>query len=189
MRMSHLKARAFAGVVISAVLCLTGCTSTRDAEPSGASQSHPGSSTLPTGPSSPVSVPTNSSTEDPGVDVAGTVVRFAARDVSVNVTIVDDNATTRDFLSMLPMTLSFEDYNGMEKITYPPRGFTTTGNTGMKPEVGDLFSFIPWSNLGFFYETGSLGFSDKLVRIGKTDDIEGIMKLDGQQVTISAVGK
>lgn len=116
--------------------------------------------------------------------VVGTTVHFTAGQTVVEVAITEDNATTRDFLSMLPMTLVFEDFNGMEKIAYPPRGLDVTGSEGMKPEVGDLFSYVPWENLGFFYDTGSLGFSQQLVRIGRTDDIEGVKALGGQEVTI-----
>ena len=32
-----------------------------------------------------------------------------------------DNATARDLLSLLPMTLTLEDYNSTEKIGYPVR--------------------------------------------------------------------
>ena len=32
-----------------------------------------------------------------------------------------DNPVTRDFLSMLPLTLEFEDLAGNEKISYLPR--------------------------------------------------------------------
>lgn len=116
--------------------------------------------------------------------VSGTVVHFAAGSTDVEVTIHEDTPTTRDFLSMLPMTLTFADFNGMEKIGYLPRGLDTTGNPGMAPEIGDLFSYIPWSNLGFFYDVGSLGFSKQLVRIGTTDDLDAVKELDGRQVTI-----
>ena len=51
--------------------------------------------------------PTPGSTDD----VEGTIVRFTSRDTQVDVTIVD-NPTARDFLSMLPLILSFEEFNG-----------------------------------------------------------------------------
>lgn len=135
----------------------------------------------------PTTTPASDQGQDQeGVDtVAGTIVRFTAGSTVVEATIDEDTAATRDFLSMLPMTLEFEDYAGMEKISYLPRGFDTTGNEGMTPEVGDLFSYIPWSNLGFFYDTGSLGHSDQLVRLGATDDLDAVMQLEGQQVTIA----
>ncbi|TMS51143.1 cyclophilin-like fold protein [Mycobacterium sp. DBP42] len=122
-------------------------------------------------------------------EVTGTAVHFTTGSTVVEVTINEDTPTTRDFLAMLPITLTFEDFNRMEKIAYPPRGFDTTGNTGMTPKVGDLFSYIPWSNLGFFYNTGSLGFSEQLVRIGTTDDLDAVMRLDGQQVTITVASR
>lgn len=147
--------------------------------------STPAGSPTPTEQASLAPSPEQTATPDQGV--AGTVVHFTAGDTVVEVTIHDDTATTRDFLSMLPMTLTFEDYAGMEKIAYPERGFDTTENEGMKPEVGDLFSYIPWSNLGFFYDTGSLGHSTSLVRIGTTEDLDAVMKLDGQSVTVSVV--
>jgi hypothetical protein len=116
--------------------------------------------------------------------VVGTVVRFSAGSTAVRVTIEEDTSTTRDFLSMLPMTLPFEDYDGREKVTTPPRPFDYDGATGMTPENGDLFSYVPWGNLGFFYHADGLGHSDDLVRLGTTDDLDQIMNLDGQDVTI-----
>jgi hypothetical protein len=119
--------------------------------------------------------------------VAGTVVRFSAGSAVVQVRIEDDTATTRDFLSRLPMTLRFEDYGGREKVANQPRPFDYRGATGMTPKNGDLFSYRPWGNLGFFYDADGLGPSDDLVRIGTTDDLEEIRQLDGQQVTIQVV--
>lgn len=109
---------------------------------------------------------------------------FTAGATVVEVTISEDTPTTRDFLSMLPMTLEFEDYGGREKIAYPPRQFDYDGAMGITPRAGDLFSFMPWGNLGFFYEAEGLGHSDDLVRLGTTDDLDQVMLLDGQQVTI-----
>ena len=53
--------------------------------------------------------------------VQGTVVRFASPRVQVDVTITQDNPTVRDFLSVLPLTIPFEEFSGREKIGYPPR--------------------------------------------------------------------
>ena len=38
-----------------------------------------------------------------------------------------DNATARDFLSLLPMTLALEDYAATERISYLPRKLATAG--------------------------------------------------------------
>ena len=55
---------------------------------------------------------------------------------------------------------------------------------GMTPENGDLSSYMPWGNLGFFYNADGLGHSNDLIRIGRTDAIDEIVRFDGQEVMI-----
>ena len=70
----------------------------------------------------------SSETPDGGVDqVVGTVVRFAAGSTSVEVTLDEDNPAVRDFLSMLPLTLTLEEFAGREKIAYLLRDLTYAG--------------------------------------------------------------
>ena len=65
--------------------------------------------------------PSQSSTE------ANTVkIRLTINGQSTTATL-DDNPTARDFLSMLPLTLTLEDYASTEKIAYPPRKLSTQG--------------------------------------------------------------
>ena len=135
--------------------------------------------------SSPAPSTPGASHDETDEDVVGTVVRFAAGPTVVDVTIEEDTPTTRDFLSMLPLTLAFEDFGGREKVADPPRPFNYDGATGMTPENGDLFSYMPWGNLGFFYNAEGLGHSGDLVRIGRTDAIGELIRFDGQQVTIA----
>lgn len=40
-----------------------------------------------------------------------------------------DNQSAKDFLSMLPLNLKFEDYNGAEKVSYLPRKINITNAT------------------------------------------------------------
>ena len=56
--------------------------------------------------------------------VAGTVVTFTAGSVVVKAVIEEDTPTTRSFLAMLPMTLSFSDFGGREKVASPPVSYT-----------------------------------------------------------------
>jgi hypothetical protein len=118
----------------------------------------------------------------------GTVVLFAADDTVVEVVIDEDNSTTRSFLAMLPMTLAFSDYGGKEKVATPTGEWDFTDAEGLDPKVGDLFSYKPWGNLGFFYNADGNSFSTDLARIGETEDIDQIELLDGQQVTIAVAG-
>jgi len=94
-------------------------------------------------------------------------VRFTVGDAEIVVRIVD-NPTSRDFVSMLPVTLSFRDFNAMEKIGDLPRRLTTQGSTGGPPANGDLICFVPWGNLGFFYDAArrDVSFDDQVIPIG-----------------------
>jgi NAD(P)-dependent dehydrogenase (short-subunit alcohol dehydrogenase family) len=79
----------------------------------------------------------------PEPDRGATRVRFTVGDAEIIVRIAD-NPTSRDFVSMLPLTLEFDDFNAMEKISYLPRELTTEGSTGRAPANGDLIYFVPW---------------------------------------------
>ena len=64
-----------------------------------------------------------------------------------------DNATARDLLSLLPMTLTLEDYNFTEKIGYPVRKLSTAeAPAGVNPSVGDVAYYAPRGNLAIFYK-------------------------------------
>lgn len=99
--------------------------------------------------------------------VVGTVVRFTAGSASVDVTIGEDNPTVRDFLSLLPLTMTLEEFAGREKIGYFSRKLTVKGSRGSDPEDGDLIYFVPWGNLGFYYNASGIGYSDQTIHIGK----------------------
>lgn len=161
-------------VAILALLVLTACSTVEGEAPSEV-------------PSRPVATPeaTPSISTDQEEQMSDTVVDFVAEGTVVEVVMDMESPVAQDFLSMLPITVPFKDFHGMELIAYPPRDIDTTGAQGMAPEVGDLFVYVPWGNFGFFYDTGSLGFLDDLVRIGVTENIEAIAALQGHDVTVT----
>ena len=150
-----------------------------------------------TAPAEPDSMSTHTpqprtSTNEPGEQtqetedsIVGTVVHFSTGDVRIEVVIGEENPTTRSFLAMLPMTLEFSDFGGKEKVATPTGEWEFTDAEGLNPEVGDLFSYMPWGNLGFFYNAEGNTFSNDLTKIGETDDIDQIELLDGEEVTIA----
>lgn len=80
-----------------------------------------------------------------------------------------DNATAREFISLLPMTLTLEDYAATEKIAYLPRKLSTAGApAGIDPSTGDITYYAPWGNLAIFYR--DFGYSKGLVSLGRIDD-------------------
>lgn len=172
---------------LATLLALTGCATTApsptafelDASAPSASMSR-----VPTSAGTPNTTPT----EAPSAarQVEGSIVRFAAGDTSVDVVIGAENATTRDFLAMLPLTLSFEEFNGREKISYLPRKLSTTGSPGSDPEEGDLIYFVPWGNLGFYYNTAGIGYSDHVIHIGTYNaTAEQLEQLEKGDVTVT----
>jgi hypothetical protein len=81
---------------------------------------------------------------------------------------LDDNATSRDFISLLPLTLTLEDYNGTEKISNLPKKLSTKdAPAGIDPSIGDITYYSPWGNVAFFYK--DFGYSRGLVKLGRID--------------------
>jgi hypothetical protein len=181
--------RTAAGAAIALALPLGGCSTAPSDEsptPTQARSTSPNQSAETTAAPSPATSSSGAS-ESPSADqgVVGTVVRFTADDAVVEVVIDEDNPTTRSFLAMLPMTLEFSDYGGKEKVATPTGEWDFTDAEGLDPQPGDLFSYMPWGNLGFFYNTDGNTFDNSLTRIGSTDDLDQIELLDDQQVAIA----
>lgn len=87
---------------------------------------------------------------------------------------------------MLPLTLAVEEFNGREKITYLPRDLATTGSPGHNPDDGDLIYFAPWGNLGFYYNTVGIEYSDQVIQLGTYDaTLEQLTELEGDNVTLT----
>jgi hypothetical protein len=57
-----------------------------------------------------------------------------------------DNATARDLTAQLPLTLTFKDFNQVEKVATLPRRLSTDGApAGADPDVGDIGYWAPWA--------------------------------------------
>ena len=84
------------------------------------------------------------------------------------VVVLDDHPAVRDLLSMLPMTVTFEDYNSIEKIGYLPRKLHTEGApSSCDPSVGTFAYYAPWGNLSVFYQ--DFRHSENLVPLGRIE--------------------
>jgi hypothetical protein len=105
-----------------------------------------------------------------GQGMSQTRVRFTVGDTEIIVRTAD-NPTSRDFVSMLPLTMTFRDFNAMEKIGDLPRRLATQGSTGSPPANGDLICFVPWGNLGFFYNAArrDASFDHQVIPIGTVE--------------------
>jgi hypothetical protein len=165
---------------------LTGCTS--DPGPGDASSAPLSQSASPNPSSEATDSPSAAASPSSEESVEGTVVRFTAGDASADVTIGEDSPATRDFLSMLPMTLRLEEFNGREKIGDLPRELHWQGSPGSDPEDGDLIYYVPWGNLGFYYDTSGIGYSDQTIHLGGYDASEAdLARLEGQETRVEVV--
>lgn len=97
---------------------------------------------------------------------------------------LEEGEAAREFLSMLPLTLTLSDYNSTEKVADLPSKLSTKGApAGIDPEVGDLAYYAPWGNLAIFYR--DFGYSKGLVRLGRLDSgVEALSGRESLRVTI-----
>ncbi len=109
-------------------------------------------------------------------------IKISAGDTVLTATLLD-NATSRDFMSLMPMTLTLKDYAATEKVSDLPRKLSTQGApAGHDPSVGDITLYAPWGNLAIFYN--DFGYASGLVLLGRIDSgIEKLSRLNGE-VTI-----
>ncbi|MDX1612784.1 MAG: cyclophilin-like fold protein [Candidatus Promineifilaceae bacterium] len=113
-------------------------------------------------------------------------IRITLEDAVLMATLVDSQ-TRRDFISLLPLTLTLEDYAGTEKISDLPRRLSAEGApSGSDPSVGDITYYAPWGNLAIFYR--DFGFASGLVILGKLDGgIESLAVPGSVSATIELV--
>lgn len=97
-----------------------------------------------------------------------------------------DNPTSRDFLRKLPLTLTFKDYGGFEKLSVFEEGLSTEDMpSDIIPSIGDFGYFSPWKAVNMYYtdwhefpglillgkiETGLEEFAEKLA--GMNEEFE-----------------
>ncbi|MBK6019107.1 cyclophilin-like fold protein [Streptomyces sp. MBT53] len=103
---------------------------------------------------------------------------------------LDDNATARDFASLLPLTLQMNDLFKREKYGHLPRSLTAGGEPRFSYEVGDIAYWSPGPDIAVFYAHDGQSIPDPgiivLAEIGS--GVDALKKYDGTvDVTIEAV--
>ena len=100
---------------------------------------------------------------------------------------IEDSATSRDFIKMLPLTVTLDDFHKTEKIVVLPEALSTDGSaSGYSPRKGDIAYYKPWGNLAIFYK--DFGHSAGLVRLGHIDNNLQVLSQSGRlDVTIELI--
>jgi hypothetical protein len=140
--------------------------------------------TVPANPASP-SQPVESSPARTTPSVAGgTPLKITIADTVITARLAD-NATARDLAAQLPLTLTFKDFNQVEKIAKLPRPLSMEGvPAGADPDIGDIGYYAPSGDLVFYY--GDVGYWNGIVGIGRFDTTMELIEQqpDDFQVTI-----
>jgi hypothetical protein len=130
-----------------------------------------------TGPGTPAGPISDAArTTEPATSADGTPIR-----ITIGTTVLTGhlrgNPTAGDLVAQLPLTLTFQDLNGVEKIARLPRALTMDGvPAGDDPEIGDVGYYAPTNNLVLYY--GDVGYWNGIVRIGEYDGIESVQDID-----------
>ena len=116
-------------------------------------------------------------------------IRFTMDGKELATATLKDNATARDLVALLPITLTLEDYASTEKISYLPRTLSTAGApAGSDPSAGDIAYYAPWGNLAIFHK--DFRYSKGLVLLGRIDSgIEALKASGSLKVKIERIGQ
>jgi hypothetical protein len=128
----------------------------------------------PGNPSSPSRTPASATAPSPSA--ASSASSPATGETPIKIMIADtvitarlaDNATARDLAAQLPLTLTFTDFNQVEKIAKLPRPLSMDGvPAGADPDIRDIGYYAPSGDLVFYY--GDVGYFNGIVHIGRFD--------------------
>ena len=102
-------------------------------------------------------------------------IRFSLDDDSEIIVRLNDNPAAEALYEMLPLELSFEDFNSTEKIAYLTEEIPSDGSPDQcDPDVGSLCYYIPWGNLCFFYR--DFRPSSSLIPLGQVESGAGLLE-------------
>jgi hypothetical protein len=115
-------------------------------------------------------------------------IRITIEGIELTGTLID-NPTSRDFVSLLPLTLNLDDYGDTEKISDLPRKLSTEGAPpGSDPSAGHVSYYAPWGNLAIFRK--DFRYSPGLINLGKIDTGLDALNIPGpMRATIELIEK
>src|SRR5882724_8497193 len=115
-------------------------------------------------------------------------IKVTVGDSDLTATLVDSE-TTRDFVSMLPLTLTMNDLFGREKFGHLPRAISEGGKRTRTYEVGDVIYWSPGPDVAMFYrQDGQSIPSPGIIVMGKIDSgVEALNVAGSMKVTIERV--
>jgi hypothetical protein len=96
-------------------------------------------------------------------------IRISIADKVVTATVAD-NATARDFVSVLPLKVSMKDLFGREKYANLPKALSENGPRTTSYEVGDIAYWSPAHDVAIYYKQGGESIpSPGIIPLAKID--------------------
>ena len=111
---------------------------------------------------------------------SGTKIKLTIADNVFTATMLD-NATSREFLALLPLTVQLSDLSNREKYGSLPKAIIDKDGRQTNYEVGDLAYWTPGPGVGIFYnQDGKPIKSGSIIIMGKIDSgVEALKNYDG----------
>jgi hypothetical protein len=124
------------------------------------------------------------SMKNDGIKKSGSMkIRLRVKDKSITATLIDSK-TTRDFISLLPLTLTMNDLFHREKFAHLPKAISTQGERAHTYEVGEIAYWSPGPDVAIYYrQDGEPIPPPGIIPIGKIDagaevfDVPGSVKV------------
>jgi hypothetical protein len=95
-------------------------------------------------------------------------IRFVTGHTTVAATL-DDNGTTKDFASLLPLELELNDLFAREKSGQLPRALFEDGQRTHTYAVGDIVYWPPGPHVAVFYRQDGRTVASGMIRLGVVD--------------------
>ena len=97
-----------------------------------------------------------------------------------------DNKTARDFVSLLPLTLTMNDLFGREKFGHLPRAISQEGKRTHTYEIGEIAYWSPGPDVAIYYRQGGEKIPEPgIIVIAKIDSSVAALDVAGSvKVTI-----
>jgi hypothetical protein len=115
-------------------------------------------------------------------------IRLRVNDKIITATMIDSK-TTREFISLLPLTLNMNDLFRREKYAHLPKAISTAGKRSFTYAVGDIVYWSPGPDVAIFYRQDHERIpAPGIILMGKIDSGAEALDLAGSvKVTIELV--
>lgn len=115
-------------------------------------------------------------------------IRLKVNDKILSATMIDSK-TTREFISLLPLTLNMNDLFHREKYAHLPKAISTAGARAHTYEVGEIVYWSPGPDVAIYYhQDGERIPNPGIIVIGKIDSgVEALNVADSVKVIIERI--